>query len=78
MSKRFFSYSHIDETLRDRLEVHLSLMKNQGLIETWHDRGITAGSNLNTAIDENLECADVILLWLARTFWPRGTAIPSR
>lgn len=66
--KLFFSYCHVDEALRDRLEVHLSLMKNQGLIETWHDRGITAGSNLNASIDENLEGADVILLLVSADF----------
>lgn len=68
MSKLFFSYSHADEALRDRLEVHLSLMKIQGLIETWHDRGITAGSNFSEAIDENLESANVILLLVSADF----------
>jgi len=68
MAKLFFSYCHADEALRDRLEVHLSLMKNQGLIETWHDRGITAGSNVDAAIDENLESADVILLLISADF----------
>lgn len=68
MAKVFFSYSHVDEALRDRLEVHLSMMKNQKLIETWHDRRISAGSNLNGAIDENLESADVILLLVSADF----------
>lgn len=68
MAKLFFSYCHADEALRDRLEVHLSLMKNQGLIETWHDRGITAGSNVDETIDENLESADVILLLISADF----------
>lgn len=68
MAKVFFSYSHADEALRDRLEVHLSMMKNQKLIETWHDRRISAGSDLNAAIDENLESADVILLLVSADF----------
>jgi hypothetical protein len=68
MAKLFFSYCHADEALRDRLEVHLSLMKHQGLIETWHDRGITAGSNLDSTIKENLESADVILLLVSADF----------
>ncbi|WP_323143586.1 toll/interleukin-1 receptor domain-containing protein [Massilia phyllosphaerae] len=68
MAKLFFSYCHADEKLRDRLEVHLSLMKNQGLIETWHDRGITAGSSVDGTIDENLESADVILLLVSADF----------
>ena len=68
MAKLFFSYSHVDEALRDRLEVHLSLLKHQGLIETWHDRRITAGSELDVAINENLESADVILLLVSADF----------
>jgi hypothetical protein len=68
MAKLFFSYCHVDEALRDRLEVHLSLMRNQGLISTWHDRGIVAGSNIDEAIDANLESADVILLLVSADF----------
>ena len=68
MAKLFFSYCHADEALRDRLEVHLSMMKHQGLIETWHDRGITAGSELDSAIKDNLETADVILLLVSADF----------
>lgn len=68
MAKLFFSYCHVDEALRDRLEKHLSMMKNQGLIETWHDRGIMAGDNLNASIDANLEVADIILLLVTADF----------
>lgn len=68
MAKLFFSYCHADEALRDRLEVHLSMMKHQGLIETWHDRGITAGSDFESTIKENLETADVILLLVSADF----------
>ncbi|SEO63885.1 TIR domain-containing protein [Duganella sp. CF517] len=68
MAKLFFSYCHADEALRDRLEIHLSLLKNQSLISTWHDRGIVAGSNVDAAIDENLESADVILLLVSADF----------
>lgn len=38
MSSLFFSYSHKSEVLRDRLEVHLSALKREGAISTWHDR----------------------------------------
>ena len=39
----FFSYSHADEELRDQLEKHLTMLKRQGVIETFHDRRIPAG-----------------------------------
>jgi hypothetical protein len=64
----FFSYSHRDEGLRDQLETHLSMLKRQGFIETWHDRRITAGELLDSAISGNLERADVVLLLVSPDF----------
>ncbi|BAY27418.1 TIR protein [Calothrix sp. NIES-2100] len=66
--KVFFSYSHRDEALRDELATHLSMMKRQGVIEAWHDREISAGSESANAIDENLEVADIILLLVSANF----------
>ncbi len=68
MAQLFFSYSHKDEDLRDQLEVHLAMLKRQGVIETWHDRRIIAGDPLDHEIDANLETADVILLLLSPDF----------
>ncbi|MDZ8081239.1 MAG: toll/interleukin-1 receptor domain-containing protein [Nostoc sp. DcaGUA01] len=66
--KVFFSYSHKDEALRDELATHLILMKRQGIIEAWHDREISAGSEWANAIDDNLEVADIILLLVSANF----------
>ncbi|MEH2003729.1 toll/interleukin-1 receptor domain-containing protein [Nostoc sp.] len=66
--KVFFSYSHKDEALRDELATHLSMMKRQGVIEAWHDREISAGSEWANAIDDNLEVADIILLLVSANF----------
>jgi hypothetical protein len=68
MAKLFFSYSHRDEGLRDDLEVHLSMLKRQGLIDAFHDRRITAGEVLEGAISAHLEAADVILCLLSPDF----------
>ncbi|MPW19734.1 TIR domain-containing protein [Paraburkholderia sp. CNPSo 3157] len=68
MASVFFSYTHIDESLRDQLEIHLSLMKREGLISAWHDRRIIAGDNLDDSIDEQLEKADIILLLVSANF----------
>jgi hypothetical protein len=68
MASVFFSYSHKDEDLRNELEVHLSGLKRQGVISTWHDRRITAGTELGVAIDESLNTADVILLLVSPDF----------
>ncbi len=64
----FFSYSHKDEALRDQLESHLALLKNQGLIDAWHDRRIVAGEELDGRIFGKLESADIILLLVSSDF----------
>jgi TIR domain len=64
----FFSYSHVDEVLRNQLEVHLSALKRQGLIATWHDRRIIAGTDVGDAIDANLDAAQIVLLLVSSDF----------
>ena len=64
----FYSYSHRDESFREELETHLSLLKRQGVIEAWHDRKITAGQEWANAIDHNLKAAHVILLLVSADF----------
>jgi tetratricopeptide (TPR) repeat protein len=64
----FYSYSHKDEKLRDRLEVHLSALKREGLISGWHDRKIGAGTEWKDAIDDNLKAASIILLLVSADF----------
>lgn len=68
MARVFFSYSHADEALRDRLEKALAMLLNEGLIEPWHDRRIVAGSEIDATIDDELEKADVILLLVSPDF----------
>src|SRR5205814_513347 len=68
MATLFFSYSHKDEDLRDQLEVHLAMLKHDGIIESWHDRKIPAGDELDTSIDAKLDEADVILLLVSPDF----------
>lgn len=68
MAKVFFSYSHKDEALRDQLETHLAMLRNQGLIESWHDRRIVAGSELDDSIFDQLKVANVILLLVSADF----------
>jgi len=68
MAKVFFSYSHKDETMRNEIETHLAMLKRDGTIETWHDRRILAGTELDGEIDENLEEANIILLLVSPYF----------
>lgn len=68
MARLFFSYCHADENLRDRLEKSLAMLKYEGLIESWHDRGIPAGDAFDDVIMVELEKADVILLLVSPDF----------
>jgi hypothetical protein len=72
MASVFFSYSHKDEELRDRLEVALATLKRQGLIETWHDRMLRAGDEFDPGIRQELERADIILLLVSPDFIASG------
>lgn len=64
----FFSYSHKDEELRDELALHLSMLKRQGVINAWHDREITAGTEWAGEIDQKMDSARVILLLISANF----------
>ena len=68
MANLFFSYSHKDEELRNELETHLALLKRQGVISSWHDRRITAGSDFDQAISSELETSQIILLLVSAHF----------
>ncbi len=68
MHNLFFSYAHEDESLRDLLEVHLTSLKREGILTTWHDRRIIAGKPLDNVISTNLENADIILLLISPYF----------
>lgn len=68
MTSVFFSYAHADEDLRNMLEKHLAALKHQGLIDTWHDRCILPGDELDGEISDNLEAADIILLLVSADF----------
>ncbi|WP_246130385.1 toll/interleukin-1 receptor domain-containing protein [Nitrospirillum pindoramense] len=63
----FMSYSHADEALRDRLEVHLTPLKRRGLA-IWHDRLLLPGDEIDGEIQEALAAADIALMLLSPDF----------
>jgi len=68
MAKLFFSYSHRDEELRNELETHMALLNRQGVISSWHDRRISAGSDFDKTISSELETSEIILLLVSAHF----------
>ena len=62
------SYSHADEALRDQLEKHLSGLRRQGVISTWHDRRLEPGEEIHGQISAHLDSAEIVLLLVSADF----------
>jgi|SRR5215471_14163822 len=66
--KIFFCYAHEDEQLLNKLKNHLFPLKRTGLIEIWHDRDISAGTDWEQQIKSHLNQAQIILLLISPDF----------
>jgi len=66
--KIFISYSHKDKENIKEFRKHLAPLKNNGLIKDWYDRMIIAGQDFQEKIDNNLEDADIICLFISANF----------
>lgn len=64
----FYSYAHEDEMLRIELEKHLSMLKRKNIIDTWNDRKIVPGSEIEKEIDNFIDTADIILFLVSSDF----------
>src|SRR5436305_5111217 len=64
----FCSYARQDERWLRKLETHLSLLKREGLITTWHRRLLLAGANWQQDVDAQLDGASLILLLISADF----------
>lgn len=70
--KVFIVYSHLDN-VREHLYIeqfrkHMAPLKNNGLIGEWYDRKILPGEDYQSKIDNNLEDADIICLFVSANF----------
>jgi len=70
--KLFISYSHEDNKgdikFIDEFKKHLTILRDNGLIEYWYDREILPGENWQEKIDNNLEDADIVCLFISPNF----------
>ena len=64
----FISYAHQDRALKEELTTHLSNLRRQGLIKTWHDGDIVPGTEWEQQIIEHLTSAHLILLLISSDF----------
>ncbi|MFZ3065364.1 MAG: TIR domain-containing protein [Nitrospirota bacterium] len=67
--KLFISYSHLDENhYIEQFKKHIAPLKDNGLVEEWYDRKILPGEDYQNKIDNNLEDADIICLFISVNF----------
>ena len=64
----FYSYSHEDQGLCERLTTYLAPLRHEGRISDWYDRKIEAGGQWEPEIFEKLESAHLILLLVSEHF----------
>jgi hypothetical protein len=64
----FFSYAHEDEALMDAVRRQLVVFERAGRILKWHDREIPPGTDWEGQIDDRLQRAHVILLFVSPSF----------
>ncbi len=61
-------YAREDEVLLNKLKAHLRPLEREGLIELWHDRDISAGTEWEREISRRLNEAEIILLLVSPDF----------
>lgn len=64
----FTSYADRDQDLKKQLDMHLALLRRQGLVELWGERPLAASQPYAGVIDDNLLTADIVLLLLTPSF----------
>jgi TIR domain len=64
----FFSYALEDQALMDDVRRQLNVWERNGRILKWHDRQIPPGSDWRNNIDERLNSAQIVLLFLSPHF----------
>jgi hypothetical protein len=64
----FVSYARVDERYRARLEVHLTPLVRDGLIDLWSDRAVAPGADWERDIEHELTTADVVVLLVTPDF----------
>jgi hypothetical protein len=66
--KIFYSYSHKDAELRERLGTYLAPLRQRNVIIEWHDRKPEPGADWDAEISTQLDSADLILLLVSADF----------
>lgn len=64
----FLAYARDDEQLLRELEQHLSVLKQEKIIEIWHEQKVSPGAEWDQEIAKHLNNAQIILLLISAAF----------
>ena len=64
----FISYSHHDENLLRELTAHLSPLVNNGTLQSWDDRQLILGDELDETLRSELRSADLVAFLVSSDF----------
>ena len=76
--KLFISYSHQDEKNVEYFHKHIRTLKKDGIVKDWYDRKILGGDDYQNKIDNNLENADIICLFISANFLASGACLKEK
>lgn len=65
----FISYAHEDEADKNHLEAHLSTLKRQNIIQTFHSQQIGAGQGKLATLKASLEEAQLVIILLSAKYF---------
>jgi hypothetical protein len=66
--KLVYSYAREDEKLRDKLQVRLEPLQQEGKLDQWYDRHTLAGTPWHEMIQKRMREADIIVLLISDDF----------
>lgn len=64
----FISYSRRDAQYKDKVLQHLRVLETQGLVKTWSDDRIIAGSSWHKELSKELHAASIVILLITANF----------
>ena len=66
--KLFYSYCHVDERYKAKMEISLDLLRQDGYVHQWSDSAILPGRSISSTIDPNMDDAGVLVFLLSPDF----------
>jgi hypothetical protein len=64
----FYSYCHVNEEYKIRLEKQLVLLRREGFIDEWSDRKIMPGETWDEKIKTKMSVADIFLMLISQDY----------